>query len=217
MVTLDLIDDLEDADKLIRVTNSPKRDGIWDTSNDGSVGGIQTPAPTLFKPTALGTDAPYPGDKYAAYMKGSGFVGYGAFMNVSMRLFGDYQLTPQYDASAYQGLSFWAKVGSASAANLRVRFISGDTDPRGGKCKSPTSTFTPNHDQLCFNHYSSDVTLDRTWKLYQLDFARDFAQGADGMLFSSIDLQGMYGLEFFFAPGETFELWIDDLSFVKKQ
>jgi hypothetical protein len=211
VVNPDLIDDLEDNDKSINFINSPRRDGIWDTGNDATAGGVQTPVPYMFLPTKLSAaDAPYAGDQYAAYTKGSGFSMYGAYMNVSMRSYADYANTPQYDASKYKGISFLAKVGSTSTKSMRVRFISGDTDPRGKKCK-----LTGMHAELCYNHYFSVVTLSNTWQIYQLDFEQEFAQGGDGMTNDAIDLAGMYGLEFQFAPSNDFELWIDDLTFTK--
>src|SRR5439155_10814063 len=121
-----------------------------------------TPLPSMFAATSLGADVPYAGDQFAAYTKGSGFVTYGAFMNVSMRSWPDYPTTPTYDASGYTGLSFWAKVGASSTKTLRVRFVSADTDPRGGKCKTTGTT-----DQLCFNHYYLDVPLTTSWQLHQ--------------------------------------------------
>ena len=211
VVNPDLIDDLEDNDKSINILNNPRRDGSWDIGNDGTVGGMQTPTPFMFMPTKLSAaTAPYAGDQFAAHTKGSGFSTYGAYMSVSMRSYADYATTPQYDASKYTGISFLAKASATSAKSLRVRFISGDTDPRGGKCKLEGM-----HSGRCYNHYFSVVTLSDTWQLYTLGFVADFAQGGDGMTNDAIDLAGMYALEFFFTPSSDFELWVDDLTFTK--
>lgn len=208
---LDLIDDLEDGNRTIRLVANPKRDGLWDTGNDGS--GSQTPAPGTFAPALLNGNGPRAADDYAAYTKGSGFTGYGAFLKVDLRNWPVYDQTPPYDASPYSGISFWAKVGAGSTKLVRIRFVSGDSDPRGGKCQPPSAN--PPHDQLCFNHYFAELTLSTEWKLYTVPFA-DFSQGVDGKLSPQIDLVEMYGLEFLFAGGSGFELWLDDLSFVRK-
>jgi hypothetical protein len=208
---LDLIDDLEDGNRTVRLVANPKRDGLWDTGNDGS--GSQAPAPGSFAPTLLSGNGPHGTDDYAAYTKGSGFTGYGAFLKVDMRNWPVYDETPPYDASPYSGISFWAKVGAGSTKLVRIRFVSGDSDPRGGKCQPPSAN--PPHDQLCFNHYFAELTLGTEWKLYTVPFA-DFSQGVDGKLSPQIDLAEMYGLEFLFAGGSGFELWLDDLSFVRK-
>jgi len=207
---LDLIDDLEDGNASIRIIAQPLRDGVWDTSNDMSLGGMQTPQPSMFAPVLLGSDAPHSQDSYAAYTKGSGFTGYGAFMNVTMRAWPQYAKTPTYDASAYVGLSFWAKVGPSSTKSLRVRFVSADTDDRGGKC-----ALTGGVNQLCYNHFYEDVPMTTSWQLHEIRFA-DFVQTNTGKIYPAIDLAEMYGLEFYFLSGATFEVWIDDLSFIRR-
>jgi hypothetical protein len=218
---LDLIDNLEDGDGLIRVVATPRRDGIWDSGNDGTATGKQTPPPSsaagagMFKPTALlPADAPYAGDKYAAYSKASGFTSY-AFMNVSMRSWATYDTTyPKYDASGYKGLTFLAKAGTGSSLGMRLRFISGDTDPRGAKCKLSTDVPTPPANELCYNHYYAQVTLSNDWATYTVSFADDFLQPV--MTSSPIDLTELYGFEFYFGASDDYEIWVDDLSFIKK-
>ncbi len=214
---LDLIDNLEDGDGLIRIVATPRRDGIWDSGNDSTVGGVQTPLPGMFKPvTLLAADAPYAGDKYAAYSKATGFTSY-AFMNVSMRSWATYDTTyPKYDASGYKGLTFLAKAGTGSSLRMRVRFISGDTDPRGGKCKLSTDMPAPTQSELCYNHFYAPVTLSNTWATYTLSFGPadgDFLQPLATSM--NIDLTELYGFEFYFGSGDNYEIWVDDLSFVK--
>ncbi len=213
--SLDLIDNLEDGDGSIRLVATPRRDGIWDSGNDATAGGVQTPVPGMFKPVALlAADAPYAGDKYAAYSKATGFTSY-AFMNVSMRSWPTYDTTyPKYDASGYKGLTFLAKAGSGSSLGMRLRFISGDTDPRGGKCMVATPQDpSPPQNELCYNHYYSPVTLSNSWATYTLSFTDDFLQPV--VTNPTIDLTEMYGLEFYFGNGDNYEIWVDDLSFVR--
>lgn len=211
---LDLIDNLEDGDGLIRIVATPRRDGIWDSGNDGTSGGVQTPLPGMFKPVALlAADAPYAGDKYAAYSKATGFASY-AFMNVSMRSWATYDTTyPKYDASGYKGLTFLAKAGAGSSLGVHVRFISGDTDPRGGKCKLSTDMPAPPQSELCYNHFFAPVTLSNSWATYTLSFTDDFFQPLATSM--TIDLTELYGFEFYFGSGDNYEIWVDDLSFIK--
>jgi hypothetical protein len=56
--------------------------------------------------------------------------------------------------------------------------------------------------------------MTTTWEKYTLPFA-SFVQGGAGAVNPSIDLAHMYGLEFYFLQNHEFEVWIDDLSFVK--
>jgi hypothetical protein len=209
-VDTNLIDDFEDNDKQIVIVSNPRRDGIWDTNNDMTVGGVQTPTPLMFKPTLLGADAPYAGDMYAAHSTGSGFTNYGAYMNVSMRAVADYATTPVYDASSYKGISFRAKASAASGKIMRVRFVSGDTDPRLKKCVAPGTPET-----ACYNHYYATVTLTTSWAVHSVAFS-SFVQGTDGMINpGGIDLKEMYGLEFYFPTPSDYDLWLDDLTFTK--
>jgi hypothetical protein len=104
--------------------------------------------------------------------------------------------------------------GTGSSLGMRVRFLSGDTDPRGAKCKLSTDVPTPPADELCYNHYYAPVTLTNGWATYTLSFANDFLQPVATS--SSIDLTEMYELEFYFGGGDDYEIWIDDLSFVVK-
>ena len=210
---LDLIDDFEDGNHAVRLINSPRRDGLWDVFNDGS--GTQVPTPGKFVPVPLGkASAPYAGDTFAAYTKGSGFTSYGAVLKVDMRDWPVFADTPQYDASAYSGISFRARIEKGASPLLRIRFVSGDTDPRGNKCKAPESN--PPQSELCFNHFFADVVLGTTWALYEVDFSSDFAQGKGGKLFPRISPDTMYGLEFNLPGGAPFELFLDDLSFIRK-
>jgi hypothetical protein len=59
-----------------------------------------------------------------------------------------------------------------------------------------------------------DVPVTTSWKLYAIRFA-DFTQTNTGEIFPVIDLSHMYGLEFYFLSSTSFEIWIDDLSFMK--
>lgn len=96
-----------------------------------------------------------------------------------------------------------------------MRFISGDTDPRLGKCKLEGGVPTPTHDELCYNHYYIDVALDSAWDTYTLNF-KHFVQGTDGKPNDAIDSKEMYGLEFYFTTNVHFEIWVDDLEFTSK-
>jgi hypothetical protein len=206
--TLELIDDMEDGNAFVRSTDG--RDGHWDVGHDDTLTASQIPMSGKFTMKALANE-PHASDQFCAYTKGSGFANWGAFMTVSMRTWPDYMKTPTYDASAYAGISFYAKVAATSDTLVRVRFISADTDPRGSRCSTSGST-----DAACYDHFLTDVTLGKEWQRYDLRFA-DFKQTGVGKQFPSIDLAHMYALEFFFpsrGDGNNFELWLDDLNFI---
>lgn len=207
---LELLDDMEDNDAFVLAAKG--RNGHWDVSNDATAAATQTPTAAAFTMAEL-VDAARPDSHFAAYTQGAGFKDWGAYMTVSMRTWPDYAQTPLYDASAYIGISFYAKVGAGSDTSLRVRYIGGQTDPRGGQC-SPTGTI----ETACYDHFFAPVKLSQDWQRVDLLFA-DFQQAGVGMAFPSIDLSKMYALDFFFpsrktTSGNAFELWVDDLSFI---
>ncbi|HVY29083.1 MAG TPA: hypothetical protein VHB79_21140 [Polyangiaceae bacterium] len=207
---LEPIDDMEDNDAFVLASNG--RNGHWDVSNDATASATQAPPAAAFTMAEL-VDASRPESHFAAYTQGAGFKDWGAYMTVSMRTWPDYAQTPVYDASAYIGISFWAKVGAGSDTSLRVRYIGGQTDPRGGVCMASGTVAT-----ACYDHFFAPVKLSQDWQHVELLF-KDFQQAGVGMSFPSIDLTKMYALELFFpgrktSTGNAFELWVDDLSFI---
>lgn len=206
------LDDMEDGNAFVLAAGA--RDGHWDVSNDASAGSMQAPPAASFTMAEL-LDATRPDSHFSAYTKGSGFKGWGAIMTVSMITWPEYEATPTYDASAYAGVSFYAKAGAGSDLALRVRYVGAQTDARGGQCTPGGSLAT-----ACYDHFYEDVKLSQQWQRFDLPFV-EFKQAGVGMKFPSIDLATMYALEFFFpgrsaTGGNVFELWVDDLAFVLK-
>jgi hypothetical protein len=206
------LDDMEDGNAFVLAADG--RDGHWDVSNDATAGSMQAPPAASFTMAEL-LDATRPDSLFAAYTKGSGFKGWGAIMTVSMITWPEYEATPTYDASAYAGVSFYAKAGASSDLALRVRYVGAQTDARGGHCTPGGSLAT-----ACYDHFYKDVKLSQQWQRFDLPFV-EFKQAGVGMKFPSIDLATMYALEFFFpgrsaTSGNAFELWVDDLAFVLK-
>jgi hypothetical protein len=211
-LVLEPLDDMEDGNAFVLAAD--ERNGHWDVSNDGTMGATQTPPAAGFVMAEIAESA-RPDSHFAAYTQGGGFKGWGAILTVSMITWPDYAQTPTYDASAYGGISFYAKAGADSDSALRVRFVGAQTDDRGGQC-TPGGDITT----ACFDHFFADVKLSQEWQRFDLGFA-DFRQAGVGKKFASIDLDTMYALEFFFAgrssaSGNAFELWVDDLAFVLK-
>jgi hypothetical protein len=205
--TYELIDDMEDNEPHVLPTRG--RNGRWNTYNDGTSEGVQLPPADFTTMTDVRSDAPHESSDYAAYTSGEGFSGFGAVLNVTMRSWPDYEETPPYDATAYSGLSFWAKVGANKSTTIRVRLVTTDTDPRGGEC-SPSGDVS----EICFDHFLTQLTLSTGWQRYDV-FFDDFGQTATGKPFSAPNLGGLYTIEFVASGSGPFEFWIDDLSFIR--
>lgn len=191
-----LIDDLEDGDG--RIVVHCGRNGTWYIYNDGSDGGVQTPpAGVLPSPTMI------PGGRgssvYAMRTHGSGFTGDGARMGLN------YIDGTSYDASAWSGIAFWARVETGTNTSVRVELADGDTDRRGGVCTAAGKT--------CDDHFGVDLTFDTTWKYYVVKYV-DLKQVGWGTPFTSYDPKRAYGLDFHWRTPAAFDVWIDDLYFV---
>ena len=183
-----VIDDLEDGDGWI--VEHDGRVGEWFIFNDGT--GTQTPA-GAFAPSTPGRES-----NYAVRTTGSGFSGWGA--GVGLPLNDDGTTRDSFDASDYEGITFWARAESAVTARFNV--FDGNTDQDGGVCST------------CFDHFGADVQLTTSWQ--QFTFAWDELEqdGWGNPQSGAIDPSQLYGLAFQFGPGVSFDLWIDDVAFL---
>jgi hypothetical protein len=106
-----------------------------------------------------------------------------------------------YDASAYQGVQFWAR-GSAtlrfSASMPAVIPISA-----GGTCDEVQ---TP-----CWNPHAVELELTEQWQHYVLPFT-DFVQTGGSL--GPLDAASIRTMEFQFEQPADFDLWLDDFSFI---
>jgi hypothetical protein len=209
---LESIDDMEDGDGTLDQLGG--RVGYWYSYNDGT--GTQTPAvstedaPVDFTPEDI--TPPRGQSTKAVHTKGSGFTGYGA--GVGFDLSSAETGKQAYDASAYKGIVFWAKLGSAGAAASMSFTISDKTsDPAGGICDEAAAE---DAEDKCFDHWAYTVQIGADWAPVVIPF-EDLARGGWGAepTATGLDLAGVYSIQFQFASGADFDVWIDDISFFK--
>jgi hypothetical protein len=194
-----LITDVERSDGSI--ITCPGRVGHWYTYNDGSAAGTQFPASGgVFTPTAI------PGGRgtslHAARTTGSGFTTWGAGMGFHLNE-GTLGTRLLYDASGHTGFSFWAK--AAAPMSIWVDLPDVDTDPAGGVC-APAAK--------CNDHFGKTITLTTTWTLYTINFSELHQVGWGEVVTKGFDPMHMYAIEFLVGPSATFDVWVDDVSFV---
>lgn len=188
----ELIDDLNDGDRYLPTLSG--RSGAWKVAHDGSPNGKMFPAGD-FVPSQTGDSC----RKYAAYAYGAGYVDWG--VNIS------FGLGAPYDASAYAGLSFWAKVDPGTSSVVRVALPDKDTAPDGNLC-------TETGPNACYDHYGGRVTLTTSWTRYEVRFSQ-FTHGSWGRGGTGFDPSTVYEVLFQMQEGATFGYWIDDVAFVK--
>jgi hypothetical protein len=195
MVTLaDMIDNLEDNDRQIIAANG--RQGPWHSFNDSNGGNIQPPLGTGFVAASGGAN----NTAYAVHTTGSNyqFGGVGFDLNNGTTTPESMQ-SMAYNASAYNGLTFWAK----GSGTLRVEFAMRSFVPtdRGGSCTSN-----------CWNVYGANTpTLTSTWTQITIPWAgMQREQGGTSPAFNASELMSIS----FKGPG-TFDFWIDEVAFTR--
>ncbi len=220
----ELIDDMEDGDEFVMLGTG--RSGRWSIGSDGS--GTTDPSTTPPPMTLLGAPDIRGTSLYAARLRAEGFASgaWGVFIAVTYV----YPESPvnYYDGSAYCGIHFWAKRSADTTLGLSVRMPDKYSVPEGGFCREVASGAggaggvngaggeagaSPG---ICFDHFSRAVGLTETWKEYTVFFS-DMTQGGWGAPspLEQIDMEHLISIEFFMGKPAVFELWVDDLAFVK--
>jgi endoglucanase len=191
------IDDMEDHQKnQIIVQNG--RNGYWYTFLDKLGTMITPPAGHTFIMSPGGVN----GSTTAAHMMGKTssngdplYAGMGfSFTNPK----------GQYDASAYTGVSFFAKAGPGSVKSVRLKVPDVNTDPDGKVCTE------------CFNDFGTDLSLTDQWAKYTVPFSQmSQMDGWGSPSKPAIEKSKLYGMQFQVnQPGSTFDIWVDDVEFI---
>jgi len=188
-----VLDDTEDDNNQVALVKG--RTGYWYTFADKAGSTITPGAGGTFAMSAGGAN----GSAHAAHV--SGKVGSGAVVFAGMG-FNFVDPKGAYDASAYRGVSFWAKAGPG-ANHVRLKMPDGDTDPDGKVCTE------------CFNDFGVDLDLTPAWKKYEISFANTSQlQGWGSPHPGSINPKKLYGLQWQVnSPGASYDIWVDDIAF----
>ncbi|AUX45842.1 uncharacterized protein SOCE26_073380 [Sorangium cellulosum] len=201
VLTTSLIDDLEDGNiDVPEGEPANPRLGFWYTFND-MTGGNQEPSNDndLVVPLAL----PREGSELAVHTSADdGFTEWGAGVGVLLRD-GEY-----YDASAYSGITFWAYAEEDSSRALVVSFIDRQTDGEGGECGGEMQP-------LCYDHFHSDIILTPSWKHYKIPIACLKQEGYGE--FPALRVTELRSIDFLYARGKAFNIWIDDIAFYREE
>ena len=194
-----VVDDGEDGNN--QVSDSGGRAGYWYTFLD-KVGSTISPKPE----GQGGKFAMAPGGRQSQFgvnAKGKVATGDIVYSGVGFNF-----LDPKspYDASKYDGISFWAKRGPNSTGKVRLKVPDDNTDPEGKVCSA------------CFNDFGKDLSLSEEWTRYTISFA-DMRQlsGWGAPHPPRINDKKIYGMQWQVnQPGATFDISIDDIEFICK-
>jgi hypothetical protein len=157
----------------------------------------------------------------------TGRPGWGAGFDVNI----NYTMGEQYDASEWEGVTFWVRTGSGPtgpAVNLSIsdRFSSGDgsvTDPATGemvRCDTSDPSMAPVDappvpDTEKCDGFGTSITLTDKWTFVRVPFAT-LRQKGFGMPspFGSLQPDTLKRLQFLMSNGD-WDFWIDDIAFYR--
>jgi hypothetical protein len=194
-----LIDDFEDNNTQIAVIGD--RGGYWYTYADkqgSTVWPVEGDKGGTFTMVDGGHDS-----KFAANVKGHLVSKSDTYAAMGLNF-----LDPKggYDASAYEGITFFTKRGSGSNGKLWVKVSDGNTDPDGGICSA------------CFNDYQVQIEVGDVWQRVVIPF-HDLRQEGDwgSPRKPHVDRGKLYAIHFESkTPGADFDFLVDDIAFICK-
>lgn len=202
---LELIDDMEDD--LPGILEENGRQGSWYGYHDEQDGSFFPDVDAEeFEMTELDEDERRDEDsEFVVHVEGSGFDDYGSGFGFDFNNDGEKDV---YDASDYIGMHFWAKRGEDGVERIRFKIGDSNTTPEGEVCDEAA--------EGCYNHWGIDIDLEEDWEEYEILFS-ELAQEPDwGDLFEGLKVKELMGIEFSLTPDTTFDVYIDDVSFIKK-
>ena len=186
-----LIDDFERPDAWILMADG--RRGSWVTYDDGT--GTQTPpSHSALLPTRL--PSPRSGSRHALHVSGTHFTKWGVTFGTELAD------AACYDASAYAGVSFWAK--GPGEVRVGLQMIDVQDAKHGGLCTAD-----------CYDTHRKIVELGSSFREYRVRW-EELRQLYDAGPPVAFDPKRVRFLEFGVAPEHTpFDLWIDDVTFFR--
>jgi hypothetical protein len=135
----------------------------------------------------------------AVRVTGAGFTTWGVALNGLFRppVGGTWQ---PYDASGYKGLRFWAR--AATPLRIQVKLPDRNTHRTGGVCV------------ICDDGFGKFVDVSTEWQPITILFA-ETTQIGFGDKVAAIAPSALYAIEFVAPKEAAFDLWVDDVVFLK--
>jgi endoglucanase len=194
-----VVDDGEDGNN--QVSDNGGRGGYWYTFLD-KVGSSIEPKPEAQGGKFAMTKG---GHQSQSATNAKGKVGTGEIVYAGV---GFNFLDPKspYDASKYEGVSFWAKRGPGSTGKVRLKVPDDKTDPDGKVCSA------------CFNDFGKDLSLTEEWTKFTIPWAEMRQLSGWGAPHPPrINEKKIFGMQWQInQPGAAFDIWIDDVEFFCK-
>jgi hypothetical protein len=208
----ELIDDIDSEFNQGWILPRSGRVGTWFTYDDGTSGGV-VPAPNSAPALGVGPTTSFNGQasNQAAHVTGNGLAAF-AGMGFDLNAFGG--VSSPYDATRYQGFTFWGRIGAASGTTvLKFAVPDKNTSAAGGVCTAGDGSTAG-----CGDYFASvPKTFTPTWQQFVI-YYRDLAQAGFGSPkgLIALDAANIYKCQFQLVQGPAFDVWIDDVYFIDR-
>lgn len=190
VLSADWIDTFEDGDVYIERVSG--RYGGWYAYGDST--GTRMFAVEPFAGRML------PASTQVIHTVGTGHTVWGAGLGLDLNNTGGSGETKDiYDASAYTGISFWAR--AAQPVSISVVCPDKNTEPAIGNCTTG----------VCDDHFVTMVHIGTTWQKYNVSFAS--LRRSSSSEPTTLARDGLVGIQFRAAANIDYELWIDNVAF----
>jgi hypothetical protein len=209
----DLITNVDsDMANAFKTAGVAKAAGRWDLSRDMSTGTLTPASNAMLKPEAGGAN----GTMSAMHVTGANLSGWGAALSALMAG------GCPFDASAYGGISFWAKGTStvAEGAN-KLLVLVGNPEylPKpAGFCDGNAVPADP----ACYSRHRVTIDLTPDWKQYIIAwtdlmppsyYTTGPAFGSNRVTDIVFNASGPFPA---MMPAASFDFWVDEIDFVAK-
>src|SRR5690606_33038026 len=189
-----LIEDFDDGDRFI---TGDGRSGMWFDFDDGSGGHHEAWSTVLGGMTESGN---------TLQVRGGGFTIWGSGVGVSFAWDTTGNRACAYDASSWEGISFWAK---GNVAGLAVALPELDVVPveQGGRCK-----------ENCNGSHQARVELGECWRQYafRFDELEPPSWSPERGPLNPAELTGVQFIVYTdMAPDNQFDYWLDQIEFFR--
>lgn len=181
--------------------------GGWFVYDDESSGTIEPPEDDV-RPIPGGIR----GSDGVLRIQGEGFTNWGSGFGTVFA--SDDEGLCVFDASAYAGITFWAKGSIEDDGStdepwdpglLRVMLVEKDVVPLPrGNCDEAEGD--------CWSSHRVRIALGECWKRYSFGFS-EFQPDPWGFPGGDLDLNELYELAFEVGRGNKYDIWLDDLRF----
>jgi hypothetical protein len=116
------------------------------------------------------------------------------------------------NASEWEGIVFWGRVGPGSQVTVKVRAADKATDDKGCVCNPNTNQ---NDSSDGCDKWGRFVTLDQTFRAYMVPFS-DLQQGGWGAASPRLDTGDLFSIAIEYGRG-AWDLWLDDIGFYRRK